>query len=150
MVEMLEVRERLGLHTLLCGRCSESKAFLTDNKIKALCIVRHPLHSFVSYASHQHAEHFKRFGGFNTEAAVEFYAKTWNKIISDFVGSRHCSIVRFEYMPEEIPVKEIREKLSGWIPNKRNWGEMDRVLELFLSSLVWENYELLYGKNWWI
>jgi hypothetical protein len=53
-------------------------------------------------------------------------------------------------MPEEIPVKEIREKLSGWIPNKRNWGEMDRVLELFLSSLVWENYELLYGKNWWI
>lgn len=148
LVRMLKWRENMTLHTMLSGRCSQSGYFLRDNGIKAFCFVRHPLHSFVSFLGHRHPEHAKKFGGFNTKAAVTFYALLWNAMTDDFIRSLN-PVFRFEYMPDNITDQWIRNSLKGWDNTKRNYGELDSELEKELELLVAENYYKLY-EDWYI
>lgn len=143
LVRMLQWREDQEKHTMLSGRCSQRGMFLTDNNIKAVCFVRHPLHSFVSFLGSRHPEHAKRFGGFNTMAAVLFYAKLWNSMVTDFIKSGNV-VYRFEYMPEEIEIPWLQKALQGWDNSKRNLGRLGYEREIRLKQLVADNYYKLY------
>ena len=145
LVAMLLTRENEGVHTMLSGRCSQVGNFLTDNGIKAFCFVRHPLHSFVSFLDHQHPEHAKKFGGFNTLDAVRFYALLWNAMTDDFIKSGNV-VYRFEYLPDEIELVWLRRSLRNWDNTIRNYGVLDPALEDELKKLVEKNYKLLYER----
>ena len=148
LVRMLEIREKeIKKHTMLCGRCSQTGKFLTDNKIEATCIVRHPLHSFVSFFSQRHPEHVQHLGGFNTESATRWYAALWSAIVSDFIESGNI-IYRFEYMPDEILEEWLRQSLRHWDNTIRNYDKLNTELEDLLESLVEEPYYALYDE--WI
>lgn len=131
----------------LSGLCSAKKMFLTRNKIKAFCVVRHPLHAYVSFLKNQHLEVVKKLGGFNTEAAVDWWAGRWNAIVSDFLSSGN-EICRFEFMPDEIQDEQIKKKLERWNPSRRNYGQLSGWLETKLKLMVEVQFYKMYGS--WI
>lgn len=146
LVDMLKWREDEGKHTMLSGRCSQLSNFLTENKVPAICIVRHPLHAFVSFLGHRHPEHAQKFGGINTLQAVHFYAGIWNAMLDDFIKSKN-RIYRFEYMPDEILESWLQEKLKGWNNQLRHYNAIDKNLEEELELLTSNNYYSLY-EDW--
>ena len=128
---------------MLSGRCSVTDMFLTRNKLKAICLVRHPLHQYVSYTSHRHPNHVKRFGGFNTAEAVRWWATRWNRIVSDFLSSG-SKIIRYEYFNDDAP-KDISSRIR-WRSHTRNHGELDKDLESLLYTIVKPLFYRLYDS----
>lgn len=133
---------------LLSGSCSTHQPFLTRNKLKAICLVRHPLHAYVSFFKHQHPNHAAHWGGFDTPAAVFYWAQLWNNIVKDFMSSGN-RISRYEFWPEDSGDTLLIAKFVGrWTKDKRNWGELPKDLEDGLRELVWDNFVKIYGDNW--
>lgn len=144
LARMLEIRENeLNLNTMLSGRGSQGGRFLTENGIRATCFVRHPLHAFASFLGHRHPVHAARFGGYQTEEAVFFYARIWNAMVSDFISSGN-RIHRFEYLPSGASDPWLRRALAGWNNTLRHHSELSKELETKLKSLVYVNYYKLY------
>jgi hypothetical protein len=145
LVRMCDIRETVfKQHTMLCGRCSQTSKFLTDNQIEATCIVRHPLHAFVSFFSQRHPEHVAHLGGFNTESAVRWYASMWNAMLADFIESGNV-IYRFEYMPDEILEDWLKTALRHWNNTLRNYDKIEEThLEDLLEAIVEKNFYALY------
>jgi hypothetical protein len=85
---------------LLSGRCSIRQAFLTRYGIKAVAIVRHPLHAYVSFMSHQHPNHAEEFGGFNTIGAVRQWLRWWRPVVLDIIIA-NATIIRFEHAAKD-------------------------------------------------
>lgn len=139
---------RCNRWALLSGVCSTVHPFLTRNKLKAVCLVRHPLHSYVSFFKHRHPNHAVRFGGFDTIGAISYWAELWNKIVEDFLSSGN-KISRYEFWPEDSGNQIIQSKFVGrWTHGKRNWGELPKNLEEALRKRVWANFLKIYGDNW--
>jgi len=132
---------------LFSGWCSMKSMFLTDNDIAAFCLVRHPLHAYVSYFGHQHPNHCRTLGGFNTAAAVRKWTGQWNSIISDFLASPG-KIVRYEYFYKDLRYyKYIRDRLYRFDTTKRNYRELKKPLVKELKEQVSDNFFQIY-KEW--
>lgn len=135
--------------TMLTGSISQIGPFFTRNKIEGvLAVVRHPLHAMVSYLLHQHPRSGKRFGGVNSKACADFYAKYWNTRITDLFGA-NIRIIRYEYAREDSEGlgDEILEAIfKDWKSSKRNYGVLKPDNEAYLKSLVKDNYFRLYEK----
>ncbi len=134
----------------LCGAISTiSRQFFSRNRPKRiLAIIRHPLHSMVSWLSHQHPFHGWKFGGINTEGCVEFYADRWNRLTSDLIAGK-IKIIRFEYMAEDsadIKDLELKALFKTWMPNLRNHNKLLPQWESLLKCLTERNYSKLYEK----
>jgi hypothetical protein len=133
---------------LLSGWCSLRKPFLTRNKIRAYCIVRHPLHAYVSYFGHQHPNHCRALGGFNTIAAVEKWCRQWNAIVNDFMLSKN-KIIRYEFFYRDLPYNAALKKdfrNFNFDTEKRNHGELLPKLEPQLKHLVNDNFYKIYDS----
>ena len=131
---------------LLSGWCSIRSKFLTENDIEAFCLVRHPLHAYVSYFGHQHPNHCRSLGGFNTAAAVRKWTGQWNSIVSDFLSSKG-KLIRYEYFYKDLTYyKHIRDKLSNFDTTKRNYRELKRPLARMLKDLVADNFFQIYDE----
>lgn len=117
-----------GRVVLLSGRHSIKLPFLTRNKLKALCIVRNPINAYVSYTKRQHPEHVRRFGGYQTKEAINWWCDLWNHIVSDFVTSGN-NIYWFEKMPETLP-SPYKEWLDRWDKDKGEYSHKELPLEL--------------------
>ncbi|GAG50016.1 unnamed protein product, partial [marine sediment metagenome] len=111
----------------------------------AMCFVRHPLHSFVSFLGFRHPEHAKKFGGINTFGAVEFYAGLWNAMVDDFILSGNV-VYRFEYMPDEIIEDWLCDRLKGWTNQLRHYNALHDDKEARLEELVAKNFYSLYDE----
>jgi hypothetical protein len=86
----------------LNGTCSRISPFLTMNSIRAMCIVRNPINSYVSLCTRQHLKDANEyFGGADTEECARWYIIRWNNIVYDFLESEN-PIVRFEYWSRDI------------------------------------------------
>jgi len=136
---------RVKPNVLLGGICSIKKPFLTRNKIKAFCFVRHPVHAYVSLLKNQHPGIVKKLKGFNTEEAVDWWCWRWNAIVEDFLSSGN-EIYRFEFMPEEIKDEQVRKKLKGWDPSRRNYGQLSGWLETKMKMQVEEKFYRIYDS----
>jgi hypothetical protein len=136
---------------LLCGRCSsEGGRFLTENNVKSLALIRHPLHSYVSYLSHRHPAHAAPFGGFKSEKCIRWYAKRWNNVVSDIVDSP-SAIVRFEFLASDLRfIDDLLhlDAVNRWKPHIRNWGELPKEGEELLRKLTKEMFDQVYPGEW--
>ena len=71
--------------------------FFTQNNIKnVLCLVRHPLHAYISFVGYQHPKAGAQFGELDAPKRIEWYAKQWNSMTTDYINSGN-KIVRFEW-----------------------------------------------------
>jgi len=149
LVDMITYCNKNKIHVLLSGRCSINNKFLTDNNIEATCIIRHPLHAYISFMKNQHPEYAAPFGGFNTKDSVKWWAQIWMNITSDIMESvikKDSIVYKFEEMPDSIKDPWLKERLAGWDPSKRNNGILDPELENTLFQLVKFHFFYFYKK----
>jgi len=145
---LVDMIESCSHWVLLSGWCSMRKMFLTRNKIRAYCIVRHPLHAYVSYFGHRHPNHCRALGGFNTIGAVEKWCSQWNPIVKDFLASGN-KIIRYEFFYKDLPYNAAIKKdfrNFDFKTEKRNYGELDHRLENRLKKLVSDNFYKIYDS----
>ena len=136
-----------GRVVLLSGRHSVRLPFLTRNKLKAICILRNPINSYVSYTKRQHPEHVRRFGGYNTKEAVNWWCDLWNHIVSDYVTSG-SPIYFFEKMPETLPWPYVNW-LRGWDKTKGEftYKELDiKLIRLLIANIKGTLYNVPGGS----
>lgn len=146
LVEAIKVINRKRKFKMfLSGWCSIKKKFLTLNKINAVCIVRHPLHAYISFFKNQHPNHSRPYGGFNTAGAVDYWFSMWEPIIEDIMSSGN-PIVRYEYFLEDFPECKFKDKLKKFDSSKRNYGHLSKGLEDRLHKYVENWYFQLYDK----
>jgi hypothetical protein len=144
------ISERNQITTL--GRASRLGPFLTKNSIRnAVCLIRHPLHAYVSFVGHQHPEAGQSFGSFASENRIKWYAEQWNCMAFDYLSSGN-KILRYEYMHDDV--KEITNPnlpnlLKSWTVGKRNYGVLDQEKEDLLKELTSENFYKIYS-DWHI
>lgn len=129
-------------NVFLCGACSSRRPFLTRNKLRALCIVRHPLHAYISFTRNQHPNHVKRFGGFNTEEAVSWWATLWNNIIDDMLASG-SNIYQYESLP--LSVLKTLKVVGKWDGSHRNDG-LRGYLVTKLKLMVEDRFYKIYNS----
>lgn len=145
---LVDMIESSNIWVLLSGWCSLRNRFLTRNKIRAYCLVRHPLHAYVSYFGHQHPNHCRSFGGFNSDGAVEKWSRQWNAIINDFLSSGN-KILRYEFFYKDLPYNAAIKKdfrNFDFDTEKRNHGELHPKLEFKLKMLVNDNFYKMYDS----
>ena len=131
--------------TFLSGCCSAIKPFLTRNNVRATCIVRHPLHAYVSFMNNRHPNHAMRFGGFNTGGAVQWWSARWKNIIDDFISSGNA-ILRYEYLQEDDKAGTFARLYSKWDGTHRNDGLLRGHLETKLKLAVEDRFYKLYDE----
>jgi hypothetical protein len=135
---------------VLITRFSRLGPFFTRNKIdNVVCVVRHPLHAYVSFVGHQHPEAGQEFGALDSERRIEWYAKQWNLLVTDYINSRNC-ILRFEFMPDDLvrlPYPGLSKLLVNWRPEIRNHRVLSKEKEILLQKSVAANFYTLY-RDW--
>lgn len=122
--------------------------FFSRNGIKRVnFIIRHPLHSYVSYTKRvRHYEVVAGLGGPDTEAGVEFWAREWNNTVQDALDSGN-KIIRFEFTHSDTrDDAELRRIFTSWDTTKRNHGVLSSAREKQLMDLVHDNYSRLYDR----
>ena len=130
-------------NVVLCGSCSSIYPFLTRNKLRALCIVRHPLHAYVSFLKNRHPNHARQFGGFNTEEAVSWWAGMWNSIVQDMLDSG-SNIYQYEKLPSDI--KRSLRIDKGWDGSYRNHRQLQGYMETKLKLATEDRFYQIYNE----
>jgi hypothetical protein len=135
---------------VLITRLSRHGPFFCRNKISGVvCLVRHPLHAYVSFVGHQHPEAAQEFGELDSNRRIEWYAKQWNLLVSDYINSRN-KIIRFESMHNDLAGlsdTSLPKLLKNWRPEIRNNGVLTKAKENFLKDLVAETFYKVY-QDW--
>jgi len=130
------------------ARASRFGPFLTQNHVNnAVCVVRHPLHSYVSFIGHQHPEAGEPFGGFASEGSIKWYAEQWNRMAFDYLSSGNA-IIRYEFMNGDVKAitsPNLAELLKNWTTGKRNHQVLSQEKEQLLRSLVSEHFYMIYS-----
>lgn len=108
-----------------------------------VCVVRHPLQAFLSFTKEiRHAKLMEQYGGRSTNAAVDYYARGWNSVVSEFVKLRpHSHYLRYEYLPEDA--KSIGLNFPGWKPHV-NKVDIPANLAVRLREKVKDNFDQVY------
>jgi hypothetical protein len=130
-------------NVMLCGSCSSVGPFLTRNKLRALCIVRHPLHAYVSFLKNRHPNHARQFGGYDTEEAIAWWATIWNSIVDDMLSSG-SDIHQYERLPGEI--RRLLRIDRGWDGSKRNHGALTGFKVTKLKLLTESRFYQIYDE----
>lgn len=126
---------------LLSGRISVVKPFFTRNEIKVYGLLRYPEDAYTSFLKIRHPNHAARFGGFDTPAAVEWWAGRWMNIVTDLrdSGSLICDFTTF---PKATGNQDLIRRLNGWRAGMqhRDLSPSNRAL---LQDLTQETYDEL-------
>lgn len=135
---------------VLLSRMSRLGDFFTRNKMSTpICMVRHPLHAYISFIGHRHPKASDHLGGIESEARIRWYADQWNLMTSDYLDSG-SKIIRFEFMQDDvegISNPDLPYLLRDWRTDKRNHGILDEEKTDFLKSLVSDTYYRVY-EDW--
>jgi hypothetical protein len=132
---------------VLIARLSRVGPFFTRNKINnVICVVRHPLHAYVSFVGHKHPEAGQEFGTLDSERRIEWYARQWNLLVADYINSGN-KIIRFEFMRDDLtslPHPGLSKLLKHWRGGIRNHSVLSKEKETFLQNSVAENFYKIY------
>lgn len=132
---------------VLLSRMSRLGHFFTRNGISdAICMVRHPLHAYISFIGHRHPKASDHLGGIESEDRIRWYAEQWNLMTTDYLDSG-SDIIRFEYMQNDV--KDIKNPdlpylLKSWRTDKRNHGILEPEKVDLLKGLVSDTYFRVY------
>lgn len=132
---------------VLFSRMSRLGHFFTKNAISdAICMVRHPLHAYISFIGHRHPKASDHLGGLESEDRIRWYAEQWNLMTTDYLDSG-SDIIRFEFMQDDVQGIEnpdLPYLLRSWRTDKRNHGILDADKVSLLKDLVGETYYRVY------
>ncbi len=147
-IDFMQIRSKR--RAAFCGTISTlGPQFFRRNKTNGvLAIIRHPLHSMISWLSHQHPSHGLQLGGINSERCVEFFAGRWNRLTADLIAGK-IKIIRFEYAAEDskdIKDQHLKSLFKNWLSSLRNFDELKPKWESLLKYLVEKNYNKIYEK----
>ena len=133
--------------------------FFSKNNIKdVVFLIRHPLHSYISFTSkNRHPEFVESIGGQNSIKSIEAYSEMWNKYAEDIISSLDKKlnpiVIRFEFAEKDvvksnnINIVEIFKKFNN---NKRYYGALSGDVENKLRELTWNFYKEIFGNRWTI
>jgi hypothetical protein len=132
----------------LWGTCSTVDSFLTDNQIKAICYVRHPVDAYVSLMKNRHPDIAANLGGYNTLQSITAYAYAWRNIVSDCICSGN-PVWRYENLRDDCDDGEIGAVLKqGWRPGRQSHtGELSPENEKLLLELTTSQRFYVYGEE---
>lgn len=114
-------------------------------------LLRHPLHSLVSFAKPgRHAAEIEALGGLESEQSIELWAERWNRVAAEFLACRDSGLepvlIRFEFAQEDARVSPVHQRIfGGFEATRRNPGRLSSARESQLRSLVAPTYFELYG-----
>lgn len=127
--------------------------FFSENNIENVSyLVRHPLHSLVSWAKpERHFQEVISLRGLNNKNTIEFWADAWNSIAEDYLVSQEKGLdpllIRYEYAHQDTKHhSELNKYFENFDSSKRNHGIMLEPAEDYLKQLTGNNYFKLYGK----
>lgn len=134
---------------VLLSRMSRLGHFFTNNGISdAICLIRHPLHAYISFIGHRHPKASDHLGGLESEERIRWYAQQWNLMTSDYLDSG-SKIIRFEFIHDDvkgITNPDLPYLLRSWRTDKRNYGILDAEKVSLLEDLVRETYYRVYDE----
>lgn len=138
-----------GNGLVLLSRLSRLGNFLTRNGLsQSVCLVRHPLHAYVSFLGHRHPNTASHLGGLESTERIRWYARQWNLMAADYIDSG-ASIIRFEHMQEdarEVSNPNLGILFKRWRSGLRNYDVLPADRTRLLEDLVAENYYKLYHQ----
>ena len=101
----------------------------------------------VSWYKHRHPEMLDSCKGeLNSIAAVEQYARFWNRVVDD---AQDQIVVRYEFAAQDsktLGMKDVRRVFKGFRSAKRNNGVLSPPMEDYLHELVEVAYKDLYQE----
>ena len=134
-------------HTWLCRapmfglleRCPEHRA---------VCLLRHPLHQYLSFTQHyRHADWTQPFGGRFSPDAVRYFARAWNAFTTDCLNSE-STIIRYEFAQADAAGDEFLAWLfEPLFSAKRYDGLMPTAVEQLLCELTEPVWRRMY-REW--
>ncbi|MEE4109759.1 MAG: HMG-box domain-containing protein [Halieaceae bacterium] len=146
MVAYLEHVRRSRVIVLL-SRLSRLGDFFARNAISdPICLVRHPLHAYISFVGHRHPKVAEELGAIDSEERIRWYAEQWSAMTEDYL-SAGCKIIRFEFMHDDVAGirnPDLSYLLRDWRTGTRNNGVLSSEREAFLHDLVKATYDRIY------
>ncbi|MFG0242725.1 MAG: hypothetical protein ACF8R9_08080 [Phycisphaerales bacterium JB054] len=138
---------RHDAHTWLCRapmfglleRCPEHRA---------VCLLRHPLHQYLSFTQHyRHVDWTEPFGGRFSPDAVRYFARAWNAFTADCLNS-DSTIIRYEFAQADAA----GDAFLAWLfepllSTKRYDGLMPVEVERLLCELTEPVWRRMY-RDW--
>jgi len=113
-------------------------------------MIRHPLHSYVSFAkTERHQAEIDALGGLESARAIEFWTDRWNRIAQDYLKSVERQLnpvlIRFEHAVQDSQITRYHQAIfRSLIPSKRNVAALSDESANYLKSLVFDTYAQIY------
>jgi hypothetical protein len=148
MIDYIDFVERNNIDILLQGFLSRVSGDSLCEKLNYnhICLVRHPLHTYVSLLCHRHPNMALKFeNGIEDIGCIQYFADMWNSVVKD-----HSYFIRYEYAYEDSMNLQLSDRylkvINGLYSSKRNNGVLSIDGENVLKELVKDNFERLYDK----
>jgi hypothetical protein len=113
----------------------------------AVCLLRHPLHQYLSFTQHyRHADWTHQFGGRFSASAVTYFAQSWNLFTADCLDG-NSTIIRYEYAQADAD----HDEFLAWLveplfSSKRYDNLMPAAIEQLLCELTEPVWRRLYSE----
>jgi len=118
-------------------------------------LLRHPLHSYVSWSKpERHGDLSEQLGGLNSLANLQYHSNRWNKVTNEYFAlkEKHLNpiLLRYEYLHDDLPKNsELEDIFSAFDISKRNFNILSSEGEEYMRKVTKENYVRLYDE-WFI
>lgn len=147
MAAYLDHVEQHEAHTWLC-RAPMFGLLERLPRQRAVCLLRHPLHQYLSFTQHyRHADWTQPFGGRFSPDAIRYFARSWNMFTTDCLESG-STIVRYEFAQAEAAGDEFLAWLfEPLLSTKRYDGLMPVEVERLLCELTEAVWRRMY-REW--
>ena len=114
--------------------------------------VRHPLHSYISFAKpERHKGKIDFYGGITSIEAMNYYCKRWNALIEEYcrlLDLGLCTwVLRFEYIDKDInQLNDLKWLYESFDSSMRNNGILDQASEHHLKTMVSKSFYKIYDE----
>lgn len=115
-------------------------------------LIRHPLHSLVSFAKpERHGKEIEALGGIGSGQTLELWADRWNRFAAEYLECRRRRLdpvlIRFEFAERDAQASEVHRRIfAGFESSRRSPSPLAPALEDELRARVAERYFELYDR----
>lgn len=150
MENYIDVVKKDPNRTAIFNALSKFNFFVEYNISDLVCLVRHPMHAYLSFTKKErHFNLVENTGGVNSKKSIDYYTDAWNRNVKQYLllVDNGSVCLRYEFMKEDILKTSMSKELfSGWDSSNRNNG-LTSENEKYLMSKVEDNYFKIYD-NW--
>ncbi len=119
--------------------------FSRNNTSGFVALIRHPLYAYTSYTKKErHLNLAQDLGGVDTFKAIDYYARSWNAVVSECLRLPDAKVIRYEFADKDA--KFLKMDFSGWKTNNRSVVKLKKSLQDRLRYAVWDKFSLVYNK----